>query len=323
MKIGIIGAGNIARSIAYAINGLGDGYEAYAVASRDLQKAEVFSKEHCVKRAYGSYEEMVQDENVDLVYIATPHSHHFEHMKLCLQYRKPMLCEKAFTMNAAQAREILAEAEEKKVFLTEAIWTRYMPSRKMIDNLIQEGIIGTVHSLQGNLGYPMAHLDRMKKLELAGGALLDLSVYPLNFASMVLGDEIEKIEGTCQKLPTGADCQDSIVLHYKDGRMAQLYSTMMSATNRLGVIYGEKGYIEVTNINNCEAIRVFDNDHNCIREVEVPHQINGYEYELIACREALEQGALECPHMPHSETIRMMEWMDELRKQWNIVFPGE
>lgn len=323
MKIGIIGAGNIARSIAYAINGLGDGYEAYAVASRDLQKAEVFAKEHCVKRAYGSYEEMVQDENVDLVYIATPHSHHFEHMKLCLQYRKPMLCEKAFTMNAAQAREILAEAEKKKVFLTEAIWTRYMPSRKMINNLIQEGIIGTLHSLQANLGYPMAHLDRMKKLELAGGALLDLSVYPLNFASMVLGNDIERIEGNCQKLPTGADCQDSIVLFYKDGKMAQLYSTMMSATNRLGVIYGEKGYIEITNINNCEKISVFDNEHVCVREIEVPRQINGYEYELIACRKALEQGALECPHMPHSETIRIMEWMDELRKQWNIVFPGE
>ena len=103
MKIGIIGAGNIARSIAYAINGLGDVYEAYAVASRDLQKAEVFSKEHCVKRAYGSYEEMVQDENVDLVYIATPHSHHFEHMKLCIEHGRNVLCEKAFTFNRREA----------------------------------------------------------------------------------------------------------------------------------------------------------------------------------------------------------------------------
>lgn len=323
MNVGIIGAGNIARSIAYALHGLGEGYEAYAIASRDKKKAETFAKDHHVKKAYGSYEEMLQDEKVELVYIATPHSHHFAHMKLCLQYNKPMLCEKSFTMNAAQAREILTEAEEKGIFLTEAIWTRYMPSRQIIKNLIAEGIIGTVQSLQGNLGYPMAHLERMKKLELAGGALLDLSVYPLNFASMVLGNDIEKIEGACQKLPTGADCQDSIVLFYKDGTVAQLYATMMSATNRLGVIYGDKGYIEVTNINNCEKISIFDNEHNCIREVAVPEQINGYEYELIACKEALEKGELECPQMPHAETILMMEWMDELRNQWDIVFPTE
>ena len=323
MKVGIIGAGNIARSLAYAINGLGEGYEAYAVASRELTKAQKFAQEHKVQKAYGSYEEMLQDENVDLVYIATPHSHHYEHMKLCLQYKKPVLCEKAFTANATQAREILAEAKAQGVFVTEAIWTRYMPSRQMINDIIQEGVIGTLQSLQGNLGYPMAHLERMHNLELAGGALLDLAVYPLNFASMVLGDDIDCIEGVCQKLSTGADCQDSITLFYKDGKVAQLYATMMSATNRLGVIYGDKGYIEVTNINNCEKIFVFDNDHKCIREVDVPKQINGYEYEVIACKEALETGKLECPQMPHAETIRMMEWMDELRRQWGITFPTE
>lgn len=323
MKVGIIGAGNIAKSMAYAVNGLGEGYEAYAVASRDFEKAAAFARENQVKKAYGSYEELVQDEEVDLVYIATPHSHHYEHMKLCLMYQKPMLCEKAFTMNVRQARDVLTEAEEKGVFLTEAIWTRYMPSREIISDLIKEGTIGTVQSLQANLGYPVAHLDRMKKLELAGGALLDLGVYPLNFASMVMGNEIERIVGVCQKHPMGADSQDSMVLFYRDGRMAQLFATMMSATNRLGVIYGDRGYIEVTNINNCEKIGVFDNDHNCVREVPVPKQINGYEYEVIACREALEKGMLECPQMPHAETILMMEWMDELRKQWGIVFPTE
>lgn len=323
MKVGIIGAGNIARSIAYACNELGEDYVAYAVASRDLKKAEDFAKEHKVEKAYGSYEEMLKDEAVDLVYIATPHSHHYEQMKLCLKYNKPILCEKAFTANAKQAKEVISEAEEKGIFLTEAIWTRYMPSRQIIHDLISDGNIGTVQSLQGNLGYPMAHLERMYKLELAGGALLDLGVYPINFAAMVLGTDIESITGICSKLPSGADSQDSITIVYKDKKVAQLYATMMSATNRLGVIYGDLGYIEVTNINNCEEVAVFDNEHNLVQKITVPKQINGYEYQLIACKEALEKGELECPQMPHNETIRMMEWMDELRKQWGISFPTE
>lgn len=323
MDVGILGAGNIARAMAYAVNGLGDGYSAYAAASRDGAKAEKFAREHHVKKAYGSYEEMLQDEAVDLVYIATPHSHHFDHMKLCLKYGKPILCEKAFTMNAAQAKEIFSMAEKKRIFLTEAIWTRYMPGREMLKQLLEQGVIGNVSSLQANLGYPMAHRERMKNPSLAGGALLDLGVYPLNFASMVFGNDIEKIEGVCRKQETGVDAQDSITLFYRDGRVAQLFATMLTATNRLGVIHGDKGYIEVTNINNCEKITVFNNDHVCVRELAVPEQINGYEYEVIACREALDKGELECPQMPHAETIQMMEWMDELRRQWEIVFPGE
>lgn len=323
MKVAILGAGNIARSMAAAVNGLDDSVTAYAVASRDLAKAEAFAKEWGFQKAYGSYEEMAEDPEVDLVYVATPHSHHFEHAKLCIERGKAVLCEKAFTMNAAQARELTALAEEKNVLLTEAIWTRYMPSRKMIDDLVAGGAVGNVTSLHANLGYVLGHVERMRRPELAGGALLDLGVYPINFASMVFGSRVKKVTAACTKLDTGVDAQDSITLEYEDGRMAYLYATMLAQSDREGVINGDRGYIEVQNINNCEEIRVFDLDRKMTARYEVPAQINGYEYELLACRDALAEGRIECPQMPHAETIRIMELMDEIRAGFGIVYPGE
>lgn len=323
MKVAILGAGVIATSMATAINGLDDSVEAYAVASRDLERAQAFAKEWGFKKAYGSYEEMVQDPEVDLVYVATPHSHHFEHAKLCIEHGKPVLVEKSFTANAKQAKELIALAEEKKVFLTEAIWTRYMPSRKLIDDAIASGIIGDVNMVEANLSYNIAEKGRMVDPALAGGTLLDLGVYPINFASMVMGDEIEDISGTCTYCSTGVDCQESITISYKDGKFAALSSSMKCATRRLGQIYGTKGYIICTNINNIEKIEVYDWEHNFIKEIPVPKQINGYEYEVLACQRVLNEGGLECEEMPHSETIKIMEWMDKLRDDWGVKYPFE
>ena len=152
MNVGILGAGNIAGTMARTLNGMKDA-TAYAVASRDLERAQSFAKEYQMEKAYGSYEELLADDKVDLVYIATPHSHHLEHGKLCISYGKPVLCEKSFTANAAQARELLDYAEEKGVFITEAIWTRYMPSRKIITDIIESGELGDIHMLSANMGY--------------------------------------------------------------------------------------------------------------------------------------------------------------------------
>ena len=150
MNVGILGAGNIAGKMARTLNGMKDA-TAYAVAARDLERAQNFAKEYQMEKAYGSYEEMLADDKVDLVYIATPHSHHLEHGKLCISYRKPVLCEKSFTANAAQARELLDDAKENGVFITEAIWTRYMPSRKIITDIIESGELGEMHMLSANL----------------------------------------------------------------------------------------------------------------------------------------------------------------------------
>ena len=323
MKVAILGAGVIATSMATAINGLDSSVEAYAVASRSLEKAEEFRAKWGFQKAYGSYAEMLADPEVDLVYVATPHSHHYEHAKMCIEAGKAVLCEKSFTANAKQAKDIIALAEEKKVFLTEAIWTRYMPSRKLIDEAVASGIIGEPTQIIADLSYSIEAKGRMTDPALAGGALLDLGVYPINFASMVFGDEIEDISGVCMYTDTGVDAQESITMRYKDGKIAILASSMKAATHRIGQITGTKGYINCTNINNVEKIEVFDENHNLIKEIPVPKQINGYEYEVLACQKALAEGKLECEEMPHAETIQIMEWMDKLRADWGIKYPFE
>lgn len=326
MKTAILGAGNIAKSMAVALRGLqkrGENVEPYAVGARELSRAEAFAREQGFEKAYGSYEELVSDPEIDLVYVATPHSMHCEHMRLALEHGKNVLCEKAFTMNAGQAEEVIALAEKKGLLLAEAIWPRYMPSRQMILDLIDSGVIGTVTSLSANLGYPLTHVERLVRPELCGGALLDLGVYPLNFACMAFPGEIRDVASACVKWETGVDAQNSFTLTFEDGRMAVLYSSMLVQSDRLGVINGDKGYMEVQNINNPEEIRIFDLQRNCIRTIPVPEQINGYEYEVLACREALEKGWTECPQMPHAETLRMMKVMDGLRKSWGVIYPME
>ncbi len=323
MNVAILGAGAIAKCMATAINGLDDSVKAYAVASRDINKAKAFADEWGFEVAYGSYEEMLNDPAVDLVYVATPHSHHLEHSKMCIDHGKAVLCEKPFTVNADQARELFAYAEERNVLITEAIWTRYMPSRKLVDETLASGIIGEPRMIVADLSYPIEDKGRMTDPNLAGGSLLDIGIYPINFTSMVFGDDIKDISGICTYCSTGVDCQDNITITYNDGKMAILSSSMQVATHRLGMIYGTKGYIHCTNVNNIEKIEVYNEDHELIKEVPIPPQVNGYEYEVLACKRVLEAGGIECEEMPHSETIKMIEWMDKLRKDWGIKYPFE
>ena len=322
MNIAIMGAGGIATTMATTLQPL-KGAECYAVAARDMKRAQVFADKFGFSKAYGSYSEMLADENVELVYIATPHSHHYEHIKMCLEHGKHVLCEKAFTANARQAEEVLRMAEERGLLLTEAIWTRYMPMRQTINDIVKSGIIGKPTSLSANLGYPLEHIERMVKPELAGGALLDLGVYVLNFASMVFGDELESIAATCIKLDSGVDAQETMMLTYKDGKMATLYATMLAQTDRRGMINGTNGYIQIENINNYESVRVFNLERKVIAEYAAPCQVTGYEYEVMAAMQAIREGRIECPEMPHLETLRMIRLMDSIRAAWGIEYPFE
>ena len=322
VKMGIIGAGRIAGFMGRTLQGM-DTVGRYAIAARDYERAKAFAEKYGFEKAYGSYEEMVKDPEVDLVYIATPHSHHYDHVKLCLEHGKHVLCEKAFTVNEGQARELFAMAKERGLLLTEAIWTRYMPMRKTLEEVLASGIIGNPYMLTANLSYIIDHKERIKKPELAGGALLDIGIYTLNFASMAFGEDIERITGTATFNEYGMDMQENITILYRDGRMAALNSSARSLSDRRGIIYGDKGYIETENINNCEGIKVFDTERRLVASYETPEQITGYEYEVEACVHAIEQGELECPQMPHEETLRMLRWMDELRRQWGVTFPME
>lgn len=322
MKIGILGAGNISRSTVPAMIALEE-IECYAVASRSLEKAEAFAREFGFQKAYGSYEQMLSDPEVELVYVATPHSHHYEHMMLCLQHGKGVLCEKAFTLNAQQARNVADYAKAHNLFAAEAIWPRYMPSRKIINDLIVSGVIGTPNVLTANLSYVIHKVPRIYEPSLAGGALLDIGVYGINFAFMHFGTDIERVESSVQMTPSGVDAMETITIFYKDGRMAVLTHSIYSRSDRKGMIHGDKGYIVVENINNPQSVSVFDTEDRLIAHYDVPEQINGYEYEFLECARAIENGETESKSMPLADSIFVMEFMDSLRKHWGLVYPQE
>lgn len=321
-NVGIIGTGGIAATMAETINKM-KGVRLYAAASRDKIKADIFAKKYGCKKAYGSYEELVKDKKVDLIYIATPHSEHYAHAKLCIENGKPVLCEKAFTANAAQAEELVALAREKNVFLAEAIWTRYMPMLTTIREVLGSGVIGEPKTLTANLGYVIDHVERLQNPALAGGALLDVGVYTLNFAIMMFGNNIEKMHSCCTYTATGVDEQNTITLQYHDGKVAVLNSSMVSLSDRQGIIYGTKGFMVVENINNFESVTVYDNSYKKVASYKRPKQISGYEYEVEASIKAIKDRQIECAQMPHCETIRVMKVMDALRKEWGIVYPFE
>lgn len=329
INMGFIGAGGIAQIMAETINGMNAAGDRkvclYAAAAREKARAEAFAETYGFQKAYGSYEEMLSDESVTLVYIATPHSHHYEHIKLCLAYGKHVLCEKAFTANAAQAEEVLKLAEEKGLLLTEAIWTRYMPSRQMINDVIASGKIGTPQMLSANLAYRILQNRRITDPALAGGALLDVGVYPLNFADMVFGGDIVRMDSSVQMFETGVDKKESITLQYADGRMSVLCAGTDAISDRQGIVYGDEGFLIVENINNPQSISVFNGRGASVpaEVIRVPAQITGYEYEVGSCARAISEGRTECPEMPHTDTVRMLKLMDKLRADWGMKYPFE
>lgn len=327
-RLGILGAGKIACSMTDTVkklNASGNNEVILkAVGSRDLNKAQAFIDEHHLlsATAYGSYLELVNAQDIDGIYIATPHNFHKEHALLAIKHGKHVLVEKSFTANLKQAQELIKVAHEHKVTLTEAIWTRYQPMRSIVQDLLTSGIIGTPTYITANLGYNISSKERIVKPELAGGALLDLGVYVLNFALMFFGHP-DNVEACATKNALGVDMQESISLSWNDGRMASLQATALAQSDRRGVIYGTKGFIEVDNVNNPERCRVYDNNYNLVKEIERPQQLTGFEYELLEwCHCALEHKE-QCPSMTHDETLYIMGLMDSIRAQLGVKFPFE
>ena len=319
-KVGIIGAGWIADKMAEALYPLSD-YCVYAIASRSLEKAAAFAERWNVQKAYGSYEEMLEDKDVDLVYIATPHSHHFPHAMLALEHGKHVLVEKAFTANAQEAEVLIRTAREKGLFITEAIWTRYMPLSHKVKEIMESGIIGEPRLLTATLCYMMEFKERILRPDLCGGALLDLGVYALNFARMYFGTDIVRTVSNCQLGETGMDMQECISLCFADGKMANLQAGALCLNDRQGIINGTEGYIRVDNINCPELIEVYRNYEHVARYERPVEMVNGYEYQVYECRRCIEEGLPESPMMPHEETLSIMRQMDALRKEWGVVYP--
>lgn len=345
MKLGILGCGYIAGKMAEAVKVLeckGMGVELHAVAARDFEKADAFAKQYGAVKAYGSYQELADDADVDLIYIATPHSHHYEHSKLCIAAGKNILVEKAFCGNVKQATEVIAMAHDKGVFLCEAMWTRFLPAVNVVRNWIKAGRIGEVQSVEADFSQPLTHVERLMNPALAGGALLDLGIYSLTFADLFLNDEgcqgndgivgvncanygapIANLDARCIKTETGVDATDWINITYKNGKKAYLKASIANPWHNEGVIYGTKGYIRVVNLNDMEELQVYDAAGQLVESVKPERICNCYEYEVLACRDALEKGTKECAEITHYKTMEMMELMDSIRDRFGVSYPFE
>ena len=320
LRVGIIGTGWIAEKAAITLNGLSE-CQAYAVGSRSIDTAEAFAAKWGINKAYGSYAELIADKDVDLVYVGTPHSHHYDVTRQALLAGKPCLVEKAFMANRREASEILQLAHELKVFIAEAIWTRYQPAVGIIRGLISSGRVGTPRLLTATLGYSMGDKPRIMRADLCGGALLDLGVYALNFARMFFPADIVSMESQCVKSQSGMDLTNAITLVLADGMLCNLQSSAACVGDNIGVIAGTEGNLIIDNINNPQKITVNGPDRTYVETINVPQQITGYEYQFQACRQALIDGLLEPREMPHNETLYIMQLMDTLRQKWGVHYP--
>lgn len=316
-NVGIIGAGHIAEKMTRTLAQVPE-VSVMAVASRSADKAAAFASMLGVERSYGSYDAILEDADVDLLYIATPHSCHYEPTRKALLAGKACLVEKAFTMNAAEAESLINLSHERGVYLAEAMWIRYMPLCRKIAEVLESGVIGRPRMLTASLCYKIDHKERVMRPELGGGALLDLGVYPIHFTRMFFGGEVERVVSYGMVGPTGVDLQDSISLVYSKGRMAALQCSAVCRTDRQAVISGEEGYLVIDNVNNPTRVDVyvgFDHQATYERPEDV---VTGYEYQVLEAKRCIEAGLSESPMMPHSETLAVMRLLDELRGEWGV-----
>lgn len=322
IRWGILSTARIATSFCEALK-MVPGAELIAVGSRNLESAKEFGKQFNIPHFHGSYEALVQDSDVDAIYVCTPHIFHHDHAMLCLQHDKHVLCEKAFTMNAKQAEELIQTARSKNLFLMEAMWTRFFPVLQALKTRIHEGKIGDVKLLR--LDFPAFRAfdpeDRLFKKDLGGGALLDLGIYMISYASMLLGKP-EEVSGVAQFGPSGVDMQTAFTLKYASGAIASLWTSFETSGSRDAVIYGTKGMIRIHGEwmhPSSFTISVDGQDET----VDMPYQGNGYQFEIQAVVEAVQKGETESKLMLLDETLEIMRTLDQLRASWGLVYPGE
>ena len=319
IRWGILGAGGIAHKMADAIIHH-TASELVAVGSRTPGKAEAFVAEVGAGTPHGSYEDVVNDPNVDAVYVATTHNDHHAPALLAIEAGKHVLVEKAFTQNAAQAERVVEAARAKGVYLQEAMWARFLPHQVEVRAAIARGEIGQVVSVQADHGQHLTHVERLARPELAGGALLDLGVYPIAFAHDILGVP-DTITAVGQLRESGVDGQVSMVFQY-DGAQATLHTTMESRTSCIAVIAGTEGRIEIADTFYAPTTFTLTRHDGTswTYDGRVP---NGFQYEAAELARNVAQGRTESEILPLDQTLEIMRIMDEIRDQIGLVYPNE
>ncbi|WP_195891968.1 Gfo/Idh/MocA family protein [Neobacillus dielmonensis] len=319
LKWGIIGPGSIAKKLAEAINGT-EGSELYAIASRSLDRARTFSEEFHVEKVYGSYEELVDDPAVDVVYIANLHSQHYEPAKLALEKGKAVLCEKPLTINAVQAEELISIARKKNVFFMEAMWMKFNPILNKVKDLINEGSIGRLKKIEADFSVVFPPDSNRRLPEFGGGALLDLGIYPITFANWMVGRSPDTITSDCKRTSAGVDGTDSVTFEWKTGEKAELSFGMDRLGTMSAKVIGTDGYIEVFPPFHCAKVIQLHHSQG-VKEISIPFGVNGYEYEVEEVMRCLNMGLSESPVMQLQETLETMKLMDRLRSEWGVVYP--
>ena len=322
IKWGIMGPGRIAHKFAQSLK-CSEAAEMTAVGSRSIERAEKFAKEYGVSRSYGSYADLAADTDVDIIYVATPHPAHFECTMLCLKAGKAVLCEKPFTLNASETKVLIKTARASKLFLMEAMWMRYLPAIVKVRELLTQGAIGETRMVKADFGnrIPWEPSGRLLNPELGGGALLDVGIYPVSFASMVLGASPTKLTGVAYLGETGVDEQFSAVLGYEAGKIATLSGAVRTSLINEARIIGTDGYIRVPDFWRASALELYQNGK--MEKFELPFRATGYIHEAEEAMYCLREGLTESSVMPLDESLKIMKILDTLRKQWGLKYPQE
>ncbi len=319
----VMGCGNIAgafaRDLKYASNG-----KLVAAGSRTLEKAQAFIDEHGGRYAFGSYQELARCEDVDIIYVASPHPMHFENAMLCLENGKAVLCEKPFTLNAAQAKELVKTARDKKIFLMEAMWTRFIPAIVKVRQLLKDGAIGEVKNFTADFGVRFEFDPEHRAFcpTLGGGALLDLGVYPISLASMVFGTRPKKIVSVVNIGSTGVDYNESLSFLYESGAVASISAGLEAKTAIEAVVSGTEGSIKLDSMFfRTKRITLAQGEKTEVMDFDFDG--HGYQFEAEHAGQCLIDGKTESDVMGLDESIEIMETLDEIRADWGLVYPQE
>lgn len=323
VRWGILGTGRIASAFAAALESLPDA-ELVAIGSRSVEAASSFAERFGATRFQASYAELAADPDIDIVYIATPHALHHANARLCLEAGKAVLCEKPFTLNGAQARDLAQLARERKLFLMEAMWTRFLPAMAEVRRIIEGGTIGEVRFLTADFGFRKEFDPRHRLFDplMGGGALLDVGVYLASLASMLFGPP-EQTRSLVHVGSSGVDEHEALLFGYEGGRFAQLTAAITTDTPQEATIVGSTGSIrlhapwwKVTRLTVAA-------DGRLPESIDAPFLGNGYTHEAIEAMRCLRAALPESPLMPLDETIAIIETLDRVRAEWGLRYPEE
>ncbi|NHN30444.1 Gfo/Idh/MocA family protein [Paenibacillus agricola] len=320
---GILGPGDIARVFADDLVHAPHA-RITAVGSRSQERADDFAAKYQIPYAYGSYKELIENPDVDIIYVATPHPMHKEHVQACLQAGKAVLCEKSFTMNAAELEELVVLARKNKVFLMEAMWTRYLPAIEKVREWLASGVIGDVHMIDVRFGNHAVWNpeSRLFNPSLGGGALLDVGIYGVSFISMVMGQQPTTIKSLVKLGATGVDEVFTALFGYEGGQMAHLMAGLSLKSKHEVTILGSKGEITVPDFWQAKTVvlSVYGKQEETYVDKAAPR---GYTYEANEAMRCLREGRLESAIMPLDESLAIMQTMDRLRADWGLKYPFE